>query len=107
MRKKLVEPERATSGVNEELDILLRVLGIQQKQLADNSVSHKVINTTTQKDNPFPEQKPHSVALGASHGSRRRLRRRIKKDRMFSCLGLGGESGFWGLERHRFNSWDS
>jgi hypothetical protein len=26
---------------------------------------------------------------------------------MFSCLGLGGESGFWGLDRHRFNCWDS
>lgn len=74
MRKKHEEPERPASGVNEELDILLGVLGIQQKQLANNSVSHKVVNATAQKDNPFPEQKPHGVALGPSLGCSRRLR---------------------------------
>ena len=66
--ESLIEPERATSGVNKELDIFSRILGIQQEKLANNGVSDEVINTTSQEDDSLPEKKPHGVGLGASHG---------------------------------------
>lgn len=56
MKKILFLPERASGAVNKEFNVFRRVLGVQQKQLANNSVGNKVINIIPQENNPFSEK---------------------------------------------------
>ncbi|KAJ1412459.1 hypothetical protein SESBI_20422 [Sesbania bispinosa] len=94
-------PERATSGVNEEPDILSGVLGIQEKQLADDCICNEVINAVPQEHDSLLQQQTHHVPFRASHRRRGRLRRRRQQleRRIGLLLGLRPNVGGLGSGR--------
>lgn len=86
-KKNSILPERATGGINEELDIFSGVLSIQEEQLAHDSISHKVIDVGPKEHDPLPQQQPHHITFRSSHGLVWRLgRRQLKSDSGFFRL---------------------
>ncbi|GER30311.1 HMG (high mobility group) box protein withARID/BRIGHT DNA-binding domain, partial [Striga asiatica] len=55
-------------------DILVRILSIQQKHLADNGVGDEIINLVPQEHDSLLQQQPYDVSI-AANGSERRLSR--------------------------------
>jgi hypothetical protein len=79
------------------------VLSVQEQQLTDNRIGHEVIYLAPQEHDPLPEQKPHGIALAASHGGPGGLRRPsqgFESDMgLFTLLGFEGQA-----ERKGFGS---
>lgn len=74
-----ISPERAAGGIDEEADVLGRILGVEEEELADDGVGDEVVDAAPEEDDPLLQQQPHHVRLRPPHRRRRSLGRRIER----------------------------